>query len=80
MKAQITYTQDKRYTKPIRIEVVVVNDQGAVAYTMDVHNRYKQRDASIIGRCIGSRYDGFSEDWGTIEVSNEPPKITTLED
>ena len=79
MKANITYTQDRRYTKGVRVEVVVT-DGDAIAYTLDVHGRHSQREASMIGRSIGAGYDSYSEDWGTIEVSDVPPAIVTVQD
>lgn len=78
MKAYITYTQDRRYNKPVRIHVRVIG--GDVEYELEVHRRFSQRDASIIARDIGGRYDSFSEDWGTIEVSDTPPRIETIGD
>ena len=80
MKAEITYTQDRRYRKGVRVEVAVRNDRGDLAYALDVHGRHSQREASMIGRGIGTGYESYSEDWGTIEVSDMPPTITTLED
>jgi hypothetical protein len=79
MKAEITYTQDRRYKKGVRVEVAV-RDDGALVYALDVHGRHSQREASMIGRGIGMRYESFSEDWGTIEVSDMPPAIETIGD
>lgn len=64
--------------KPIRIEATVSG--GDLSYVLECHGRFKnQREASYVGRDIAARYDSYTEKWGRIAVSDEPPEIVTID-
>jgi hypothetical protein len=81
MTADIHYYYSTRHPrKPIRIEVTIYDDGGEMA-VLDVHGRFaSQREASIVGRSIGARFDEYHETFGRITTESEPPQIEEEEE
>ena len=74
------YYSTKHPRKPIRLEVTLVDDAGEELAVLDVHGRFAtQREASEIGRTIGSQFDGYTENYGRITVESVPPQIETVD-